>query len=972
VATDEGAGSGLVWGIPKTRSALRGDVCGHFLVWIQVLIFGKFETMLSFSPHTGGGAKGYFTESLDRGDYYLDGQELPGKWRGKGASMLGLFGEVEKRDFFRLCDNHKPDDSKLTPRTKSNRRVGYDITLDCPKSFSIVYGISGDPAMMRVFENAVDATIALIEANMMTRVRMKATSHDRLTGNIICSRFIHQTARPVGGIPDTQVHAHCFVFNATYDKEEERWKAGQFGKLVKSAPFFEQFFHTELRMGLEAIGYKTRNREDGYAFELSQITDAMIEKCSERTKQIEAEAKRLGIEDPVRKSELGPRTRERKNKSWQMDELREEWRSRFTTDELNTIQDASTEQTPRWEKSRDEITDRDRGWCPRDESIDEIRWYGDAPPLPEPGKAAKKAIAFAAGHHFERQAVVREDDLLASAMKFSDNRIDYRELYAALEQKELIRQTVDGDKMITSRLVLEQEQEMLNFAREERGQKRKFVSHSRLKHRKLTDHQRDVLKEMLDSRDTITILEGKSGTGKNTLMKAFRNELRVEGKRVHAFAPTTRVVNDTLKTNGFKHAETVTKLLTDKTLQSKMRGSVIWIDESNQLGTQTVQDVFTLVKSKGARVVFTGDSENHRSPARGNPFRQLQREAGLKSAELRKNLRSEGEYADAVDCLAKGKAEEGFNRLDKLGFIQQCESEKDAHRKLADDYVAAGKMTKWKKPSLVICPTHQEGEALNRVLRKQLREANRIRGKERKAQRFKPLYFSDAEIRNGERFERDQVIRFHQKTRGFNAGDKTKVIGTDPLGQVWVRGKLGPLVLKRSHADRLSVYEADKINVAKGDMLRITQNGMDATGKFKLRSGETGRVFGIAPGGDIILTKGKIIPSGYGHFDHNYVTTSYGSQSKTADRVFVSQCLDSMGEASTREQFYVSASRGRSSVKFYTDVKEKLKEHVTAVCESVSATELNRLQGPASLLAHRERLKKQHEQDKDQSFDRYF
>lgn len=41
-------------------------------------------------------AKSYYTRS----DYYLGGQEqeLSGVWRGKGAAMLGLTGEIQRAD----------------------------------------------------------------------------------------------------------------------------------------------------------------------------------------------------------------------------------------------------------------------------------------------------------------------------------------------------------------------------------------------------------------------------------------------------------------------------------------------------------------------------------------------------------------------------------------------------------------------------------------------------------------------------------------------------------------------------------------------------------------------------------------------------------------------------------------------------------------------------------------------------------
>src|SRR5262249_47451475 len=80
---------------------------------------------------SASGAKSYFSTA----DYYTEGQELFGTWRGAGAKRLGLSGTVEKRDWDALCDNRDPrTDKTLTVRQKSNRRVGYDFNFHVPKS----------------------------------------------------------------------------------------------------------------------------------------------------------------------------------------------------------------------------------------------------------------------------------------------------------------------------------------------------------------------------------------------------------------------------------------------------------------------------------------------------------------------------------------------------------------------------------------------------------------------------------------------------------------------------------------------------------------------------------------------------------------------------------------------------------------------------------------------------------------------
>jgi conjugative relaxase-like TrwC/TraI family protein len=91
--------------------------------------------MLRITPsESAAGAKKYFGEGLSRSDYYIDGQEVPGHWHGKGAERLGLSGEVQEKEFFALCDNLHPETGEqLTPRNKENRRVGFDFTFSAPR-----------------------------------------------------------------------------------------------------------------------------------------------------------------------------------------------------------------------------------------------------------------------------------------------------------------------------------------------------------------------------------------------------------------------------------------------------------------------------------------------------------------------------------------------------------------------------------------------------------------------------------------------------------------------------------------------------------------------------------------------------------------------------------------------------------------------------------------------------------------------
>ncbi|MGE3424818.1 MAG: MobF family relaxase [Dehalococcoidia bacterium] len=835
---------------------------------------------------TPAGAKSYYTTA----DYYMEGQELHGIWRGQGAARLGLTGAIEREDWDALADNLDPDTGeKLTVRQKEGRRVGYDFTFNAPKSLSLLYSLTEDERLLGAFRDAVNATMADMEAEMEVRVRKAGSMQDRTTGNMVWGEYTHLTSRPVDGVPDPQLHTHAFVFNVSYDDHEQRWKAGQFGNLMRSRKYFEAVFHSDLARRIEQLGIDTKRTAGGW--DIAGLDKQTLGKFSRRTAEIEALARKLGITDPLQKDALGARTRSAKVKELTMPELQKEWRS--------------------W------LTESESG------QIDGLARRVGGRPLAEDKTEAAAAAERAIEHAFARQSVVPERELLAAALRQGYGKVSRETMEKEMARADVIR-VKRGDRMlVTTRSVLDEETRMLDFAREGRGTCQPIAPVRTHTNRQwLNAEQKRAVAHVLGSRDRVMSVRGAAGVGKTSSLEEIRDAVEETGGKVFAVAPSAGASRGGLREAGFESAETLARLLKDEQLQDKVRGSLVIVDEAGMVGSEDMRSLFDLAAKKQLRLLLVGDLRQHGSVARGSALRLLEEQAGIAPVEITEIQRQKKkEYKEAVAKLSEGSIADGFRRLDRLGWIHEV-ADTDRYRALAKAYVDSVQAG---KTSLVVSPTHAEGRRTTDSIRAELRQRGLLGEQEHTFAVLRPAQFTLGEKLDATKYVEGDVLSFHQNAKGYKKGQRVTV---EP-------GQKLPI----DQARRFEVFHPDRIGISVGDRLRITQGGKTADGLHALNNGDLFTVKDFTRHGDIVLGNGWVVGKDYGHVALGHTVTSHASQGKTVDHVFIAQSSQSFA-ASGREQFYVSASRAREQVQLFTDSKAELLEAVSHGDERLSATEL--------------------------------
>jgi conjugative relaxase-like TrwC/TraI family protein len=889
---------------------------------------------MSVSPEA---AAKYFDSALEKADYYAKSEATgKGVWGGQGAGRLGLGDEVKRDDFIRLAANETPEGDSLTERTKEKRRAGYDFTFSVPKSVSLYLAETGDREVEGMIQGSFKETMADIESRMEARVRGKdegglARDEDRVTGNLLYAAFTHRVTRPVDGVPDPHYHIHAFVFNATYDELEARWKAGQFGNIKRDAPFYEAAFNARLAKSLVEEGYGIRRTER--SFELASISRELIEKFSRRTNQIErlarekypvleAKARALVKETGMEfadafaqvKSELGALSREKKSAEVLNPEERlSVWRAEMTAQERAALSKEAVQATP-------------------SEGLLQID--------------AAKPLAIA--HLFERVSVSRQLQAAGMLLRRAIGTATVAEAETFAASDPLFVRTPNG---LTTTQVLAEERQLLERVAGGRGSFEPLGGSERWEvldpRVRASEEQTLAVEHVLRTRDLVTTIRGAAGTGKTTMMiEAVVALEKRSGKKAHVSAPSSSAV-EVLKREGFSGAETFQQLMENEELRRRIGGQILWVDEAGFLSVKQMNVLVGLALENHCRLILSGDTRQHHGVERGDALRILERSGLVEQAALTRIFRQQiAALREAVNDLAAGETERGFGRLEEFGAIQELEDHSDRLKALSEKHLEA---LKDGKTSMIVSPTHAEGRIVADAVRVELRGLGLLGTEERSFTRLENLNRTEAEKRDAVYYTPGQVVEFHRITKGVrrDAVQEAKFLS----GEQWrVKRREGASVtierngaekeLPLAQAKNFSVYSTETLALSVGDRVRITKNFVvrDLEAKHRCRNNDVHTVTAIDQDG-ISLDNGVSLRKGLWHLDQGLVVTSHAAQGKTVDQVLLSVPIRAFSQVN-EAQWYVSLSRARRAMHVFTDSLGALKEAVTRPSTRLSAHEL--------------------------------
>ena len=842
------------------------------------------------SVSSAGGAANYFAKD----DYYVgDGPAELSEWGGKGAEVLGLSGPVSKEDFEKVLDGKLPDGTIVNGN--ENRRSGIDLTFSMPKSASLLAQLGGDKRILAAQDLAVKATMAYLEKHFAEARDYSRNGNGEgvKTGKLVYALFQHDTSRKL----DPQNHTHAVIAAITQDKAGT-WKALWNGEIWKNNTVLGSIYNAALRTGLEKLGYQTEITGKHGQFEIKGVSREVIEAFSQRSLEIDAKAKELGVSTPQGRDAVVVNTRDPKLNPDDKQALRTEWadRARGLGFDAKAIVDQARaranhgRETPlgtpeRVQAALGELRETAKIYTrPADElTTNGLKRVTLTPTQLQTEMATASAVRVIG----ERETSWTRGELVKTALDLGLKGVTAEGVEARMDALVASGRMLEGestrldravDKYTTPEHAAIERATLANVA-SGKGQSPGMIdageAPARLREvagpHELNAEQIAAGVLALSSDDRTIVIQGVAGAGKTTLISAIASVAHQEGREVIGLAFANKMVNDLRNdtelrkpggelVQGGIEAKTVSSFVNQhlraalhgsgpafEASRAALQGRVLVLDEASLVANKPMNDVLTIANRLGVeKLVMIGDKAQLQPIEAGKSFSLIQSD-GPAMARLDTSLRQRTDHMKEAAGLARaGKFRESFASL-------------------GDKVVEAGKdhLEVTAKTWLDLSPEDRERTAiyssgrdarmsLNRMVQDGLRAEGVLKGEGIELTTLRPAHATREELRYTATYAKGQMLEVtrHNAPGGLPRG-RYDVEGLDDKGRVLLRDENGKLkrfdptrIDPADKRDALRLSEKTKETIHEGDKIRWTEKDDER----KLMKSEEAKILAIKDG----------------------------------------------------------------------------------------------------------------------------
>ncbi|MCP4386551.1 MAG: relaxase domain-containing protein, partial [Hyphomicrobiales bacterium] len=681
----------------------------------------------------GVDAGAYYVEALP--SYYLDSNEPPGRWHGRGADILSLRGEIRDEDFLDIMAGvHPGSRGLLLGRAYGESSVrGFDITANAPKSVSVLFAVGDDfvrHEALASHDAAVAEMIRWIEAHAHTRFRINGEVAVVDAEGIVAATFRQHTSRAL----DPHLHTHVVVANRVRSPDG-RWLALDARTLKLDQRTLSAIYHATLRSELTArLGVHWEPVENGIA-EIDGIDKIVLEEFSSRTADV---ARRFDekLDRFIDTLDRDPTPRER----WQLEReavidsrppkahgidgqaLHEQWRMQV------------------------QILGLDPAMV-----VDEAVWPSRARPLT--AKVESSMISQALHALAEKQSSWRPAEITRelAAVLPSDLRIDPEAITSILDRltAEAIGERCvdisrpipdeatlrrDGrpiteaatDRALTTPEILVQEHELAGWAeRRTTARSNDSTAAPRRAEVELTAAQTETAAAVAGDAHLVLVV-GPAGTGKTTSLKPAVEQLHAEGRAVFGLAPSAGAA-EVLSSETGTTADTIDKLLFEHSANRPPthtydlpHGTTVIVDEAGMMSTDKLHRFARLADDRAWRVVLVGDPMQFSAVGRGGMFEYLIDTCG--AIELDHVHRFSNEWERAASLQLRRGDPSAATVYNAHGRLHDGTATR-VHREALDAWYSARQLG---ETVLLTAPTNETVNALNRAAQQRRVDAGEL------------------------------------------------------------------------------------------------------------------------------------------------------------------------------------------------------------------------------------------------------
>ena len=894
--------------------------------------------MLSSSNLKSAQASAYF----EKDDYYSK-EEGPGgsHWLGKGAEQLGLEGGVEQEQFTEILKGTAPNGEALFSRKldQKKRRAATDFTFSAPKSVSVAGLVQGDERVIAAHHLAVEKTLAILEERYAeTRVMTAQGRRIVGTGNIIAAVFAHGTSREA----EPQLHSHCVVMNAT-QIENGRWYGLLNDSAVANKKLLGQIYQNELACELKQLGYEIEQREHGQ-FDIKGYSEELLKTFSTRRGQIEALVEQWQASgkvvrdadgnaissDALIKEAANLKTRKAKPQITAAGELLQNWQAVIAMKglelppipgEQTQVSDAAGEQgsaisTPESEQSPEAAVTSASEPAPIE---------SDHPAKPKPAAPKQRTVLDnAIAHCEERDAIFKRQDIEKFVLEHDIGEQSFATLQQDIDDHAQLIE-VKKDKKDRAQVTTENalHRELATIRLMQAGEDSVGVIASaeqvtlRFENSTLSEEQRQAIALSCETTNQVIGWQGSAGAGKTFALNSFRQIAEEKGYKVSGYAPSAVAAHELGESLSIE-TNTVARLLVSEPFHTEedSKPQIWFIDEAGLLSMKDAQVLLEKAKEASARVVLVGDTKQLSAVEAGNPFRSMQA-AGMLSARLDETRRQKREdLRQAVKLIARAEVEQGIDVLDAGGCIHTCEEADGRLELLIENYLQMP--SEARDATLVLAGTNNDRLVITDGIRQGLQYEGAL-GQDRfemKSLQRKDL--TEAQRRYAQNYKAGDVIvpirSYKQLSLEKNLAYVVTEVDVANNTLTLEAPNQTTREIKPDQCVGISTYTVLKEAIAPGDKLKWTKNDREED----RRNGQQFTVTDVTPAGaaQIVDENGReqtVNLSGHQHIDYAWVSTTYGSQGKTADNV-----LALVDYTANKEAFYVAVSRAKHQLNLYT------------------------------------------------------